>query len=124
MRPFITIEQRAQEALDFYSAAFPSFQLHTIQHHAEPHNALIMLATFSIRGQELMISDSPIEHEWGITPGVSFFLDVDNETNFLSLAKQLSDEGKVMMPPGNYGFSKQFAWVEDRFGINWQLNVE
>ena len=124
MRPFITIEQRAQEALDFYSAAFPSFQLHTIQHHAEPHDALIMLATFSIRGQELMISDSPIEHEWGITPGVSFFLDVDNETNLLSLAEQLSDEGKVMMPPGNYGFSKQFAWVEDRFGINWRLNDE
>ena len=87
MRPFITIEQRAQEALEFYSAAFPSFQLHTIQHHAEPHDALIMLATFSIRGQELMISDSPIEHEWGITPGVSFFLDVDNETNLLSWAK-------------------------------------
>ena len=124
MRPFITFEQRAQEALDFYSATFPSFKLHTTQHHAEPHDALIMLATFSIRGQELMISDSPIEHEWGITPGVSFFLDVDNETNLLSLTEQLSDEGKVMMPPGNYGFSKQFAWVEDRFGINWQLNVE
>ena len=124
MRPFITFEQRAQEALDFYSATFPSFKLHTTQHHAEPHDALIMLATFSIRGQELMISDSPIHHEWGITPGVSFFLDVDNETNLLSLTEQLSDEGKVMMPPGNYGFSKQFAWVEDRFGINWQLNVE
>ena len=124
MRPFITIEQRAQEALDFYSAAFPSFQLHTIQHHAEPHSALIMLANFSIRGQELMISDSPIEHEWSITPGVSFFLDLDDEAALLSLVEQLSAEGKVMMPPGNYGFSKQFSWVEDPFGINWQLNVE
>ena len=124
MRPFITIEQRAQEALDFYSAIFPSFQLHSTHHHPEPDDALIMLATFSIRGQELMISDSPIEHEWGITPGVSFFLDVDKEINLHSLAEQLSCEGKVMMPPGNYGFSKQFAWVEDRFGINWQLNVE
>ena len=123
MRPFITIEQRAQEALDFYSATFPSFVLHSLQHHAEPHGALIMLATFSIRGQELMISDSPINHEWGITPGVSFFLDVEDEATLLSFANQLSNEGKVMMPPGNYGFSKQFAWVEDRFGINWQLNV-
>ena len=33
MRPFITIEQRAQEALDFYSATFS--KLHTTQHHAE-----------------------------------------------------------------------------------------
>ena len=123
MRPFITIEQRAQEALDFYSATFPSFALHSLQHHAEPHDALIMLASFSIRGQELMISDSPINHEWGITPGVSFFLDVEDEATLLSFANQLSNEGKVMMPPGNYGFSKQFAWVEDRFGINWQLNV-
>ena len=124
MRPFITIEQRAQEALDFYSATFPSFVLHSLQHHAEPHDALIMLASFSIRGQELMISDSPIKHEWGITPGVSFFLDVEDEATLLSFANQLSNEGKVMMPPGNYGFSKQFAWVEDQFGINWQLNVE
>ena len=124
MRPFITIEQRAQEALDFYSATFPSFQLHATQHHAEPHDALIMLATFSIRGQELMISDSPIKHEWGITPGVSFFLDIEEEASLLSLVKQISAKGKVMMPPGNYGFSKQFAWVEDPFGINWQLNVE
>ena len=124
MRPFITIEQRAQEALDFYSATFPSFVLHSLQHHAEPHGALIMLATFSIRGQELMISDSPIKHEWGITPGVSFFLDIEEEATLLSLVKQISAKGKVMMPPGNYGFSKQFAWVEDQFGINWQLNVE
>ena len=124
MRPFITIEQRAQEALDFYSATFPSFVLHSLQHHAEPHGALIMLATFSIRGQELMISDSPIKHEWGITPGVSFFLDIEEEATLLSLVKKISAKGKVMMPPGNYGFSKQFAWVEDPFGINWQLNVE
>ena len=123
MRPFITIEQRAQEALDFYSATFPSFVLHSLQHHAEPHGALIMLATFSIRGQELMISDSTIKHEWGITPGVSFFLDIEEEATLLSLVKQISSKGKVMMPPGNYGFSKQFAWVEDQFGINWQLNV-
>ena len=53
-----------------------------------------------------------------------FFLDIEEEATLLSLVKQISAKGKVMMPPGNYGFSKQFAWVEDQFGINWQLNVE
>ena len=71
-----------------------------------------------------MISDSPIEHEWGITPGVSFSWMLTTKPISSHWLNSFSDEGKVMMPPGNYGFSKQFAWVEDRFGINWQLNVE
>ena len=31
--------------------------------------------------------------------------------------------GAVMMPLDNYGFSKQFAWVSDRYGVSWQLNL-
>ena len=40
----------------------------TLKHfHAEPHNELVMLATFSIGNQEIMISDSFVSHEWNIT---------------------------------------------------------
>ncbi len=31
--------------------------------------------------------------------------------------------GQVMMPLADYGFSKKFAWVADRFGVSWQLNL-
>ena len=123
MRPFITVEKRAREALDFYQATFPSFALESLQHHAEPHQDLVMLATFSVRGQAVMISDSFVEHEWSITPGVSFFIDAESEDELNDLANALCVDGQVYMPAGNYGFSTLFAWVEDRFGVNWQLNL-
>ena len=124
MRPFITVEKRAQEALDFYSSVFPSFSLISLNHHAEPHHELVMLGTFSINGQEIMISDSFVSHEWGISPGVSFFLDLDDKDELDTLLKSLEEQGKIHMPANDYGFSKRFAWVEDKFGVNWQLNVE
>jgi uncharacterized glyoxalase superfamily protein PhnB len=35
----------------------------------------------------------------------------------------LADGGKVHMPLDNYGFSRRFGWVDDRFGVSWQLNL-
>ena len=44
-------------------------------------------------------------------------------TPFLMFAGQLADGGTVLMPPGSYGFSRKFAWVNDRYGVSWQLNL-
>ena len=123
MKPFITFEGQGQAAIDLYQSIFPSFQLDSIQHHAAPHDSLIMMAKFSIQGRGVMISDSPISHEWEITPGISFFLEVESVEVLQGLSERLAVAGKVMMPAGNYGFSTMFTWVEDQFGVNWQLNV-
>lgn len=50
MRPFITVQQRATEMLGFYESVFPSFDLISKEHRAEPHQASIMLGVFSLRG--------------------------------------------------------------------------
>jgi uncharacterized glyoxalase superfamily protein PhnB len=41
-----------------------------------------------------------------------------------TLFNKLSEDGKVFMKLDNYGFSKKFGWVEDKFGISWQPNLQ
>lgn len=32
--------------------------------------------------------------------------------------------GEVLMPLDDYGFSTRFGWLNDRFGVSWQLNLQ
>jgi predicted 3-demethylubiquinone-9 3-methyltransferase (glyoxalase superfamily) len=68
-------------------------------------------------------SDSPITHDWDFTPGWSLFIDCTSEEEVEALVQALSEDGVTMMPLGDYEWSQQFAWVQDRFGISWQINL-
>ncbi|MBT5874623.1 MAG: VOC family protein, partial [Candidatus Latescibacteria bacterium] len=57
------------------------------------------------------------------TPAISFFVECESESELDGAFKSLSDAGSVLMPPDNYGFSTKFTWVNDRFGVSWQLNL-
>jgi predicted 3-demethylubiquinone-9 3-methyltransferase (glyoxalase superfamily) len=30
----------------------------------------------------------------------------------------------VLMPLDDYGWSRRFGWVSDRFGVSWQINFQ
>ena len=46
-----------------------------------------------------------------------------SEEQIVRLSTALADRGAVLMPLGSYGFSRRFAWVSDRYGISWRLNL-
>ena len=79
-------------------------------------------AVFSLGGREFMAIDSPVEHDFTFTPAMSLFVDCDSEDEVDALAGALGEGGQVLMPVGEYGFSRRFGWVTDRFGVSWQLN--
>jgi predicted 3-demethylubiquinone-9 3-methyltransferase (glyoxalase superfamily) len=70
-----------------------------------------------------MCSDSFVKHAFDFTPSSSIFVECDDEAMFERAFVALSKDGQVLMPPGNYGFSKWFGWCNDRFGVSWQLNI-
>ena len=57
------------------------------------------------------------------TPALSLFVDFDSEAALDSAYKQLAEGGRELMPLDDYGFSRRFGWLDDRFGVSWQLNL-
>jgi predicted 3-demethylubiquinone-9 3-methyltransferase (glyoxalase superfamily) len=81
-------------------------------------------ATFSLAGQRFMCVDSYVKHAFGFTPAVSLFVECDTEAELDGLYGALAEQGTELMPLGSYGFSAKFGWVNDRFGVSWQLNLQ
>ena len=54
---------------------------------------------------------------------MSLFVTCETEAEIDALCAKLSEGGQAYMPLGKYDFSRKFAWVGDRFGVSWQLNL-
>lgn len=124
--PFLTFQpgkgHRAEEAMSVYTDLFEDGEILQLQRHPEdsPGAGTVMLAEFIIAGQRIRCSDSYIEHAWDFTPAMSLWISCASEDEQRRLADVLSTDGRVHMPLDDYGFGA-FAWVDDRFGVSWQL---
>jgi predicted 3-demethylubiquinone-9 3-methyltransferase (glyoxalase superfamily) len=126
-RPFLMFQGgTAQAALDLYFATFPDSRLVRVERYAEGDRGpagTIKVAVFTLCGREFMCSDSPVKHNFSFTPSSSTFVDFDSIAELERTFRVLSEGGGVLMPLDNYGFSQRFGWVNDRFGVSWQLNL-
>ncbi|WP_298577528.1 VOC family protein [uncultured Luteimonas sp.] len=125
-KPFLMFQGgMAQRALDLYFATFPDSGMVNVARYAEgePGPAgSIKLALFTLCGREFMCSDSPVKHGFTFTPASSTFVEFDSIPELERVFGVLSEGGEVLMPLDNYGFSERFGWINDRFGVSWQLN--
>ncbi len=118
---------KAEEAINFYISLFEDSEIKNIEHWkaGEPggKEGLVKLATFTLNGLDYMASENLGEHNFTFTPSMSIFVNCENEEEIETLFKKLSENGNIMMPLDNYGFSKKFGWLSDKYGVSWQLNL-
>jgi len=125
--PFLLFQDgRAEEAMNFYVRAFPDARIVSIERHAAGGTdaaGAVRLGIFELLGQRIMCADGAVRHEFDFTPSMSLFVESTSEAEMKSLPDRLSPEGKFLTPPGDYGFWKRFAWLQDRHGVTWQVNL-
>ncbi|WP_456272567.1 VOC family protein [Bacillus sp. AK031] len=124
--PFLMFEGKAEEAMNFYISHIEDSEIVSITRYGkgEPGDeGTVKQAVFTLKGQEIMCIDSNIQHDFTFTPSFSLFVTCETEEEIDRLYERLSDGGGTMMPLGDYGFSKKFGWISDKFGVSWQLTL-
>jgi predicted 3-demethylubiquinone-9 3-methyltransferase (glyoxalase superfamily) len=101
--PFLMFEGQAEEAIRLYTSVFENSgidQLDRFQGDEGPEGG-VKHATFHLAGRTDRESQKALDEAFA----------------------RLSDGGTVLMPLGNYPFSRRFGWTSDRFGVSWQLQL-
>ncbi|MDQ8043491.1 MAG: VOC family protein [Solirubrobacteraceae bacterium] len=125
IRTFLMFEGRAEEAVRAYAELFDGEITKLERYGADGPGpeGTIFQATLRLGGQDVMVTDSFVEHGFSFTPSMSLWVDCVDAADVDAKAAALVEGGSFLMPPGDYGFSERFAWVSDRFGVTWQLSV-
>lgn len=123
---FLMFEGNAREAMSLYESIFPGVRIERIERYGpgeQGPEGTVKLAHVDLNGHRLMFSDSYVKHAFTFTPSISLFVDFASADELDAAFAKLAEGGKVLMPLGNYGFSRRFGWCNDRFGVSWQLNL-
>lgn len=110
--PCLWFDGTAKAAAALYVSAFPGARITT------DTPMVVMLEIF---GKKIMgLNGGPV---FKINPSVSLFVlcETVEETN--KAWDKLADGGKVLMPIDKYFWSERYGWVQDRFGMTWQVSV-
>jgi predicted 3-demethylubiquinone-9 3-methyltransferase (glyoxalase superfamily) len=118
---------KAEEAITFYTSLFEDSRIEKITKREKDEygekKGTVQQAVFTIQGQQYMAMDSSVGHRFDFTPSISIFVKCESENEINELYKRLSSGGQVLMELANYGFSKKIGWVNDRYGVSWQVNL-
>ncbi len=125
--PFLMFQERdAEQAMTFYTSLFDDGEVVDVSRYGPEGpgpEGTVQVARFRLAGQDFLCSDSPVRHGFDFTPSLSVWIETESEEELERLFGALADGGSQLMPLGDYGFSRRFGWVNDRFGVSWQLNL-
>ncbi len=124
--PNLWFDNQAESAASFYVASFPNSRIVNMVRYGEESakasgmkKDMVMTVEFELAGNGFIaLNGGPA---FSFTPSISFSVACENADEVDHLFGRLSGGGKILMPLDTYSFSQKYAWIEDRFGLSWQL---
>lgn len=110
--PCLWFDNKAKEAAEFYCSVFPDMVITSENH---------IVITIETSGQKfILLNGGP---HFTINPSVSFFVVYETNKEVEEVWNLLMKGGSALMPLDKYDWSEKYGWVQDKFGVSWQLSV-
>lgn len=117
--PHLWFDREAKEAVSLYTALFDNSRLisSTTIHDTPSGDADIL--RFELAGTPMMaINGGPF---FKFNPSASLMVTFQSEEKLDAVWQSLAEGGSALMELGAYPFSKRYGWIQDRYGLSWQL---
>lgn len=124
--PHLWFDSEAEEAAKFYAGLLEDSSIGKktyygkagFEIHGQPEGKL-MTIEFELAGQKFMgLNGGPY---FKFTPAVSFLIACQTKEEVETLWKALSAGGMPLMELGEYPFSEKYGWIQDKYGVSWQI---
>jgi predicted 3-demethylubiquinone-9 3-methyltransferase (glyoxalase superfamily) len=117
--PHLWFDTQAVEAAKFYSTVFENSKVLNISQIKDTPSGDCDIVSFTVMGYEFMaISAGPY---FTVNPSISFHVKCLSVNDVDELWAKLSPGGTAMMELGEYPFSKRYGWIQDKYGVSWQI---
>lgn len=123
--PHLWFDKEAKEAAEFYCSVFPDSKIMSSTTLHDTPSGDCDVVSFNVRGHPFMaISAGPL---FKFNPSISFIVNFDPSREKNAKEKmdevwnKLSEGGTALMPLEKYPFSERYGWIQDKYGLSWQL---
>ncbi|MEZ4740881.1 MAG: VOC family protein [Bdellovibrionota bacterium] len=123
--PHLWFDKEAQEAVEFYTSIFPNSKVTNLTTVEDTPSGNCDVVSFELWDRQFMaISAGSL---FKFNPSISFLVNIDSSQGEEAKKQldyiwdRLSEGGRILMPLGKYPFSERYGWIQDRYGLSWQL---
>lgn len=127
--PNLWFDKNAEDAVKYYTSLFENsnigkktyFSKEGFEFHGMAEGSIASIEFHLIDQQFLALNGGP---SFKFNEAISLFLYCESDEKIEFFYEQLSAGGSILMPLNKYEWSPRYAWVKDKFGVSWQLDVD
>jgi predicted 3-demethylubiquinone-9 3-methyltransferase (glyoxalase superfamily) len=117
--PHLWFDKEAREAAEFYTSIFENSKITSSSILHDTPSGDTEMVSFELSGYPFMgISAGPL---FKFNPSISFHVKCKTTDEVDRIWNKLSSGGTELMKLDKYPFSERYGWVQDKYGLSWQV---